>query len=135
MITCKLNCHIICEFHFHFSMTLTQNVHCLNLTKKAITSLLHDFTACSGGVYGQNCSLPCGQCLDNEQCHHINGTCMNGCGRGYQGLNCTEGQHLLVNFNIFASHMDINSLFNKIALLFIKTFMIHIILLNIILFH
>lgn len=62
--------------------------------KKAITSLLHDFTACSGGVYGQNCSLPCGQCLDNEQCHHINGTCMNGCGKGYQGLNCTEGQHL-----------------------------------------
>lgn len=95
VITCKLHCHFICEFHFHFSMTFTQNVHCLNLTKKAITSLLHDFTACSGGVYGQNCSLPCGQCLDNEQCHHINGTCMNGCGRGYQGLNCTEGQHLL----------------------------------------
>lgn len=36
----------------------------------------------------------CGNCIESEQCHHINGTCMNGCDRGYQGLHCTQGKYL-----------------------------------------
>lgn len=50
------------------------------------------FTACSGGVYGSNCSLNCGNCFESQQCHHINGTCMNGCDHRYQGLKCIEGK-------------------------------------------
>ncbi|XP_065927125.1 adhesion G protein-coupled receptor B1 isoform X5 [Magallana gigas] len=35
-------------------------------------------------------SVICGNCFESQQCHHINGTCMNGCSRGYQGVHCTE---------------------------------------------
>lgn len=44
-------------------------------------------------MYGENCGIACGNCLAKEQCHHINGTCMNGGDRGYQGSKCTEGDH------------------------------------------
>lgn len=44
-------------------------------------------------MHGENCGIACGNCLAKEQCHHINGTCMNGCDRGYQGSKCTEGDH------------------------------------------
>lgn len=58
--------------------------------------ILHCITihlACTGGMYGSNCSVICGNCFESQQCHHINGTCMNGCSRGYQGVHCTEGLH------------------------------------------
>lgn len=42
-------------------------------------------------MYGYNCSILCGKCFESEQCHHVNGTCMNGCDSGYQGEHCTEG--------------------------------------------
>uniref|UniRef100_K1PTI8 Uncharacterized protein n=1 Tax=Magallana gigas TaxID=29159 RepID=K1PTI8_MAGGI len=47
-------------------------------------------TVCLGGMYGSNCRVTCGNCFESKQCHYINGTCMNGCGRGYQGVHCTE---------------------------------------------
>lgn len=47
-------------------------------------------------MYGENCSIPCGQCLGYEQCHHINGTCKNSCVRTYQGLLCTRGTCILI---------------------------------------
>lgn len=46
---------------------------------------------CDGNLYGENCSMHCGHCVRSEQCHHINGTCMNGCDSGYQGSICMEG--------------------------------------------
>lgn len=49
------------------------------------------YTVCDNGTYGDNCSMPCGQCLDSAQCHHVNGTCMNGCASGYGGFKCTDG--------------------------------------------
>lgn len=49
---------------------------------------------CTNHMYGENCSISCGHCLAREQCHHINGTCMNGCDSGYQGSSCTEGNVL-----------------------------------------
>lgn len=50
--------------------------------------------ACEEGMYGVNCSTPCGHCLDSDQCHHINGTCISGCDSGYQGIKCLKGDHL-----------------------------------------
>lgn len=50
------------------------------------------FTACNGGMYGTNCSVTCGNCFESQQCHHINGTCMDGCDDRYQGLKCIEGK-------------------------------------------
>lgn len=45
-------------------------------------------------MYGTNCTEKCGSCLNVEQCHHINGTCMNGCDRGFYGSYCIEGNSL-----------------------------------------
>lgn len=66
-----------------------------------ITYDLYDVvTECKGLMYGKDCNISCGHCLASEQCHHINGTCMNGCDNGYQGINCTQGKQLRVIIRI-----------------------------------
>ena len=44
--------------------------------------------ACSNGTYGKECNHTCGYCLDQDECHHINGTCVKGCDPGYLGDLC-----------------------------------------------
>lgn len=51
---------------------------------------------CKDGKYGKNCSISCGNCLESEQCNHINGICMNGCDSGYQGFLCIEGKVVIL---------------------------------------
>ena len=48
-------------------------------------------TDCDNGTFGKDCKQACGKCLREEQCDHVNGTCLNGCDAGYQGLECAEG--------------------------------------------
>lgn len=48
------------------------------------------FTECDGGTFGLGCINTCGKCAHDEQCHHINGSCMNGCDPGYYGPQCTK---------------------------------------------
>ena len=48
-------------------------------------------TVCDGGMFGKHCNETCGKCLNDGLCHHINGSCFNGCDSGYSGINCTEG--------------------------------------------
>ncbi|XP_062600827.1 multiple epidermal growth factor-like domains protein 10 [Saccostrea cucullata] len=43
---------------------------------------------CNDGRYGQDCELRCGACLGNKTCHHINGSCPEGCDAGYRGDLC-----------------------------------------------
>lgn len=62
--------------------------------------LLPYLTVCDVGMYGDNCSRPCGHCLESVKCHHINGTCINGCDSGYQGSHCTEGEHSKIYIHI-----------------------------------
>jgi hypothetical protein len=50
------------------------------------------FTECDGRKYGVKCQEDCGYCLELEQCHHINGTCLRGCNPGYKGLPCNESK-------------------------------------------
>lgn len=63
---------------------------------------LHQFniiSECDNRRFGGNCREQCGSCLNLEQCHHVNGTCMIGCDRGYQGVYCTEGKfsfHIII---------------------------------------
>lgn len=45
---------------------------------------------CDGNKYGPGCSLTCGACINHTQCHHINGSCLQGCGPGYKGQYCDE---------------------------------------------
>ena len=51
-------------------------------------------TACDNGTFDQDCKQACGKCLREEQCYHVNGTWLNGCDAGYQGLECAEGNVL-----------------------------------------
>ena len=57
----------------------------------AIKRKLLFFIVCSDGTFGKNCTEQCGECLGKEKCDHVNGTCVNGCNPGYQGITCTEG--------------------------------------------
>ncbi|XP_056002334.1 multiple epidermal growth factor-like domains protein 11 [Ostrea edulis] len=43
---------------------------------------------CDQHKYGQHCPLQCGNCSDGETCHHVNGTCLNGCDVGVEGDKC-----------------------------------------------
>jgi hypothetical protein len=46
---------------------------------------------CSDNHYGPDCSQTCGKCREDKQCHHINGSCSDGCDTGYKGDKCDEG--------------------------------------------
>lgn len=46
---------------------------------------------CIAGFYGDECSSDCGHCLNNTACHHVTGTCVNGCEPGYKAPNCSIG--------------------------------------------
>lgn len=62
-----------------------------NLKKKFYHKFYLCFSACDGNMYGANCTKKCGTCLRSKQCDHINGTCINGCDRGFHGSECIEG--------------------------------------------
>lgn len=49
------------------------------------------FSACNKGFYGVDCNEECGHCRDVNKCHHINGTCLNGCAAGFMGNLCLTG--------------------------------------------
>ena len=47
---------------------------------------------CDGNKFGQGCAEECGNCVNDEQCHHINGDC--GCER----TNNPEQRYNLFSF-------------------------------------
>ena len=49
------------------------------------------FLACSRGAYGTKCHEMCGHCFEEQNCFHIDGTCLNGCDPGYYGVSCKTG--------------------------------------------
>ena len=55
---------------------------------------------CDEGHYGEACQDECGHCADITACHHFNGTCLNGCKRGYMEPYCKTGVVFLINKNI-----------------------------------
>ena len=70
----------------------------------SILSIYYLPTDCDEGMFGKYCNESCGKCLNDEQCHHINGSCLNGCASGYRGINCTEGmwRHLFSSIHILS---------------------------------
>lgn len=42
-------------------------------------------------MYGLECKQICGNCINKEQCHHVNGSCLNGCDNGFYGTRCDLG--------------------------------------------
>lgn len=50
------------------------------------------FAACPYSKYGGNCSETCGNCFKNLTCNHIDGTCINGCQKGFRGQFCRSSK-------------------------------------------
>ena len=48
------------------------------------------FTACGSYIYGSECKELCGNCRNEEPCHHVDGTCPSGCEIGAYGATCKE---------------------------------------------
>nr|XP_022299957.1 receptor-type tyrosine-protein phosphatase T-like isoform X2 [Crassostrea virginica] len=82
---CKHSCSITCNVTTRCEITTGKCVgECISGWKGFWCEL-----QCDGGMYGQACSKTCGSCINNTQCHHINGSCLQGCGPGHLGDKCT----------------------------------------------
>ena len=68
-----------------------QTVAVVYMVKVMNTHIDNHIAACDDQMYGVNCSQKCGACLDNGACHHINGSCLKGCDKGYHGQKCDQG--------------------------------------------
>lgn len=68
-----------------------------------ISVFLFDFflydTACSNGTFGNDCTELCGHCKNYTYCHHINGSCLDGCKPGYIGDFCNLRKQTFTNLN------------------------------------
>lgn len=80
----------------------------LNCFSWKFTILFIYISECDDYKYGENCSFSCGNCEDNEKCSHIDGTCTNGCDKGYQGTKCDTG--IEIN-SIFADQISVYDIF------------------------
>ena len=49
---------------------------------------------CDLGTYGDKCNEKCGNCLDLNECHHSNGTCLTGCSAGYHDALCKTRKYV-----------------------------------------
>lgn len=56
------------------------------------------FPECEDGFFGVNCSLRCGYCLKNKQCHYETGVC-EGCEAGYRGNDCNKSKYNCIHIN------------------------------------
>ena len=56
--------------------------------------------ACGPDSYGQDCNNACGGCKGYNNCHHVNGTCADGCMAGFKGALCLDGK-LLAHYSIW----------------------------------
>lgn len=45
------------------------------------------------------CKQMCGRCYGNEQCHHVKGTCPNGCDAGVYEPYCKTGELVIKCFS------------------------------------
>nr|XP_022309501.1 uncharacterized protein LOC111115154 isoform X2 [Crassostrea virginica] len=89
-----------CDIGHYGDECLECSSHCVNNTCQMQVGYCFDcedgYTGpmcekvCLEGQYGQRCSFRCGNCLDEEPCHHINGTCVSGCSPGWKGEMCDQ---------------------------------------------
>lgn len=47
---------------------------------------------CETGTYEDGCQTECIHCMNETQCHLLNGTCSYGCKPGYYGPKCENSK-------------------------------------------
>ena len=62
------------------------------------------FEECDKHTYGFTCSQICGNCYDEKQCDHVNGSCTQGCEAGMFGEKCDEGRKNILPSDISKIH-------------------------------
>lgn len=55
------------------------------------------FVECRRGVYGELCSMSCGNCKDGVHCNASNGACPGECENGFELPTCNESEYELRN--------------------------------------
>ena len=48
-------------------------------------------TESQNNTCGLKCTENCGKCTHGEQCHNVNGSCLDGCDNGRKGLKVNQG--------------------------------------------
>lgn len=51
--------------------------------------------ACLKDKYGNDCEYTCGHCYNNASCDRNDGTCSNGCEKGYRGSDCKQREYFI----------------------------------------
>lgn len=64
--------------------------------------------ACGNGTYGPDCSVLCGHCLNQNDCHYVNGSCLTGCNTGFQGKFCNSSKFAENCFRPFTLNLKSN---------------------------
>lgn len=67
-------------------------------------------TVCDKNMFGKGCAKRCGHCRNDTHCHHVNGSCLNGCEAGYKGNHCIDGIYLISKTS---KTIKISILYNK----------------------
>lgn len=66
------------------------------------------FQVCPEGQYGKLCSFRCGNCLNQDPCYHINGSCLFGCSSGWKGNYCDKSEFhfyfLILEYDILSRY-------------------------------
>lgn len=70
----------ICSIFWFYALCSTCTCICINIYN----------IECDTGKYGKNCLQNCGHCKQRDQCHYVNGFCVEGCSAGYNGSLCIK---------------------------------------------
>ena len=54
------------------------------------------------------CKELCGNCSNGDPCHHVDGTCTNGCDTGIYGDKCDKGNAII---KFFQQRLELTILF------------------------
>lgn len=93
-----------CELGILFIFTRNCYPHWTALWKD-FKLVIYLWTECGDGHFGEGCQSKCGHCADISQCHHEDGTCLNGCKAGYMGAYCKKGK--VISFlNTYVPNME-----------------------------
>ncbi|XP_062620194.1 multiple epidermal growth factor-like domains protein 11 [Saccostrea cucullata] len=89
---CSLPCPLNCKEYCHMQTGIC--FECKPGKKGAFCE-----QDCDGRTYGLGCRLLCGNCFNSKQCHHVNGSCFDGCDAGYKGPLCKTEKLFLAHYN------------------------------------
>ena len=124
-------CQELCADHIytarHFSKTLildyifglsikSGNENCKLFRSSLIINIptiIVRFPVCPYGTFGSNCTGRC-HCSNNDDCSSHNGTCPNGCERGWTGISCDKCGNVSIYYSNCLIKIIGNVIFNSI---------------------